>query len=675
MREFNTSGPCNPKLHYTLKRDFLIADAMNKVTKGRYCTVFAPRQTGKTTLFQLLSGELDQSWIKTLHIRFASLKNCTREEFYQKFMQKITVELKKHNIQTSAAITNASEIEFFFQDIHNQYSIKLLMVIDEFEGIPSCVLNDFMHAFRDMYHQKENHGLHSLMLVGVSTIAELVHTMASPFNVAEEIEISYFSEAEVNELIDQYVSETHQDFDRQVRKAIFKNTNGQPGLVNSLCKYFVENFSIDRQKSFIMDEFLPTLKYFMTARYNANITNVVQKAAQQKEFVLKLLFDERPCPFTVHNPHISFLYANGVVHNDNGNTAIGVPLYQKAIIEAFRPDFNGEVAYYASNTKDTFQSICTGEKLNIKLLLQKYTDYVKRRGFLAFDTENLKESAWHYSLDGYINYVIEELQGHTFIEVPTGRGRTDILIIYQKQKYIIETKIYTSSKKYMNGKVQLAQYLKSEGLTEGFYVVFSQKHTEKDVLYEEDIIDEKKIYTFVIRTSFEVPSRVDAKPYKITPLKPAKNIIYTPDDIKTTNKLIYISYSYEDRDWLNRLLYHLMPLKHENIGFWFDNQPGESDFQAIENIINRSQMIICLITQHFLSSDNIRTLEIPLIKYRQAENIPVVPVLLEKCLWKINTWLKSMSLYPTNHTPIAEYDLNEQDSVIMDIISELFLKL
>jgi len=86
-------------------------------------------------------------------------------------------------------------------------------------------------------------------------------------------------------------------------------------------------------------------------------------------------------------------------------------------------------------------------------------------------------------------------------------------------------------------------------------------------------------------------------------------------------------------------------------------------------------MVICLISQHYLSSESIRTQEIPLIKTRQIENIPVVPVLLEKCLWKINTWLKTMTLYPTNHTPIAEYDINEQDSVLMDIVGELFLKL
>ncbi|MCP4701736.1 MAG: hypothetical protein GY862_33490 [Gammaproteobacteria bacterium] len=54
MREFNTSGPCNPALHYTVMREALIAEGKEKVRKGRYFTLFAPRQTGKTTYFQLL---------------------------------------------------------------------------------------------------------------------------------------------------------------------------------------------------------------------------------------------------------------------------------------------------------------------------------------------------------------------------------------------------------------------------------------------------------------------------------------------------------------------------------------------------------------------------------------------------------------------------------------------
>jgi hypothetical protein len=675
MREFNTSGPCNPELHYTLKRDFLIADAMDKVMKGRYFTVFAPRQTGKTTLFQLLFNELDDSWIKPIHIRFASLKNCSREEFYNALMHKITIELQKHEVQTNVIITSANKIEVFFQDLHDQYAFKLLIVIDEFEGIPLCVLNEFMHALRDMYHQKEYHVLHSMMLVGVSTIAELVHTTASPFNVAEEIEVSYFTEAEINELIDQYVVESHQDFDRQVRKAIYKNTNGQPGLVNALCKYLVEKVPVEKQKCVGMDSFLPTLTHFLTAKYDKNIINIVQKAYEKKEFLIRLLFKEERIPFTVDHPDISYLYANGVLNNVNGSAEIIVPLYKKRLINALRPIYNGETTYYLTGIKESFDAIKTIDGLNIKLLLQKYTDYIRRRGFLAFDTKNLKESAWHYSLDGYINFAIEELQGSTFIEVPTGRGRTDILIIYQKQKYIIETKIYTNNKRYMNGKVQLAQYLKTEGLAEGFYVVFSQKHTENDVLFEEDIIDDKKIYTFVIRTAFDIPSRIDASQYKASSLTPANKIVYTPDHLNSENNLIYISYSYEDRDWLNRLLYHLMPLKHENIDFWFDHQPEKNNFCAIEKSINRSHMIICLITQHFLNSEPVRTKEIPLIKIRQAGNIPVVPILLEKCLWTINSWLKSLTMYPTNKRPISEYALDDQDNLLMDIVGELFQSL
>jgi hypothetical protein len=35
----------------------------------------------------------------------------------------------------------------------------------------------------------------------------------------------------------------------------------------------------------------------------------------------------------------------------------------------------------------------------------------------------------------------------------------------------------------------------------------------------------------------------------------------------------------------------------------------------------------------------------------------------------------AMALYPSNHTPIAEYGPVEQDSMLMDIVGELFLML
>jgi len=149
--------------------------------------------------------------------------------------------------------------------------------------------------------------------------------------------------------------------------------------------------------------------------------------------------------------------------------------------------------------------------LNLNAILQKYVEYVNQRGFRAFDTDHLKEGAWHYSLDGFINFFIERLGGHTFVEAPSGRGRTDILILWRDKKYIIETKIFSDRSYFENGKIQLAAYLKTEGLDSGHYVVFSKKHAETDVLEQEEVIDGKRIYTRIIRVNFDRPSRMRKK--------------------------------------------------------------------------------------------------------------------------------------------------------------------
>jgi hypothetical protein len=102
------------------------------------------------------------------------------------------------------------------------------------------------------------------------------------------------------------------------------------------------------------------------------------------------------------------------------------------------------------------------------------------------------------------------LGGDTLVEVPSGRGRTDIVILYQQHKYIIETKRFIDQSYFENGKYQLADYLVSEGLSEGYYVVFSNKHSDEDTLYFDEPIAGKRIYSYIIRTNFAQPSRRQA---------------------------------------------------------------------------------------------------------------------------------------------------------------------
>lgn len=312
----------------------------------------------------------------------------------------------------------------------------------------------------------------------MSTLAELVVSSASPFNVVDQLQISYFTFAEVNELIQQHVSESGQIFEAEVIKAIYDNTQGQPGLVCALCQHLVTKIVPDFRQPVRMEHFYPTLKHFLTERFDKNILNIVQKAREKQSFMLRVLFDETPIPFNLNEPTIAYLYAHGAIDNIDGFVQVPVPLYSKALIAAFRPLINGETEHFIVSAHETLREYVTPNSLNLHALLTKYQAYVQRRGFRAFNTEQLKESAWHYSLDGFLHFFIEQLNGEIFIKVPSGRGQTDLLILYQQQKYVIETKIFRSAPQVEKGKQQLADYLTSEGLTEGYYVVFSRKHTD-----------------------------------------------------------------------------------------------------------------------------------------------------------------------------------------------------
>jgi predicted AAA+ superfamily ATPase len=103
MREFNTSGPCDPALHYTVMREALMTQALKKVKKGRYFTLFAPRQAGKTTFFKLLLNGLEKDFT-TIWIGFEYLKTVSKGYFYQELDHEFKYELAKYEISSELTI-------------------------------------------------------------------------------------------------------------------------------------------------------------------------------------------------------------------------------------------------------------------------------------------------------------------------------------------------------------------------------------------------------------------------------------------------------------------------------------------------------------------------------------------------------------------------------------------
>ncbi len=109
MREFNTSGPCDPVM-----RKALMAVCIEKVKKFRYITLFAPRQAGKTTFFKMLLNALDKDFT-TVWISFENLKTASKEEFYQELNHELHRGIEKHEIQSELTIHNSISLSHFFE--------------------------------------------------------------------------------------------------------------------------------------------------------------------------------------------------------------------------------------------------------------------------------------------------------------------------------------------------------------------------------------------------------------------------------------------------------------------------------------------------------------------------------------------------------------------------------
>ncbi len=347
QRYFNTSGPCDPALHYTVLREPLIEKGRRKVEQGRFFTIFAPRQSGKTTYFQQLIKRLEGESLTPVWVSFENLKSATSQMFYLDFSRQLKRRIQALGTCLDLPITNPVELGMFFEDIRSVIP-PLVLIIDEFEGVPGAVTSDLMHTFRKLYHQKEDNCLHSLLLVGVSTVAELVVSSASPFNIADELVLPYFMPEEVRDLIGQYETASGQPFEEEVVRNIYANTQGQPGLVCGLCRHLTEEVATDRRRPVGMADFYQTLKHYLTRKFDKNVLNIVQKAREKKDFMLQLLFGDAPIPFTVDDPDIAYLYAHGVVENVDDKVAITVPIYAKRLITAFQPRQNGETEHYVS---------------------------------------------------------------------------------------------------------------------------------------------------------------------------------------------------------------------------------------------------------------------------------------------------------------------------------------
>ena len=477
-RYFNTSGPNIPAQHYTLMRPELVAKGQLMVRRERYFTIWAPRQTGKSTYFRLLAEELMRDDYGVMHVNLESFRN----ERLDTLMTYLNEEARK---QWGIEIA-ADGFGEWFNQLQNTQG-RLVLIIDEIEGLNPELFGQFLHTIRNLYHSRQAHGLKSVILVGVINIVGVVQDNASPFNIADNLHIPYFTDTETRELLGQHEAEAGQIFDDAVKEKISHITANQPGLVNGFAFQLVERHP-DKDRLTIED-YLEVEDWYIRKAIDKNISNIINKAKQHRAFVEKLLFMEDLVPFRINDEATKFLHTNGLITDDGqGNITFWVPLYKKALLDAFYPFTNGEGRRIAQSLAP-WQHLLPDGRLDMGQVIESYQAYVKRRSFKYFREKDengqyvsIKEAALMYSFETYIQAFLQEVGGHSYLEPHVGPGRADLLIQVKDRQYVVEAKVYRRPSQFQAGKTQLARYIKSLGLNEGWYLVFVPNYLNLDRL-------------------------------------------------------------------------------------------------------------------------------------------------------------------------------------------------
>ncbi len=517
-RIFEASGNVDPKAAYYVHLNNVTnsygQDIKTMVERGRYFSIFAPRQSGKTTFLKEVCRELheDQTYAAVI-LSFQKYKELDKKTFYAQIQKHLYRQLidrlsavkcgKLPEIQSFLSthrLTNHISFGDLFEELNRIIEYKKLVVfIDEFDGIPREELENFLTTLRDLYQQYKDikqKALYSVGLIGIRNITKLVVGGVSPFNIADQVELPPFSLKNVRYLYAQYTAETNQPFSEGAVKKIYEETEGQPWLVNRLGTILTVNVKPGTAAPIDEEDVEKAIELLLREK-NDHFDNLYEKAKLYKETFVEIVFDH--VKYKADHKEQSWLEQYGLIKDKNGSAVVANNIYKARFVEAFFDEVNVPVP--AESPIPDYR--LPDGRLHMERILLDFDQYIAQIGVRAFYREDKPyEKTGQFLLTAWLYQFVRGGKGELHYEVLSGLGRMDILLTYRGIKYIIETKINRQNltRTLNDGLTQVStKYLASEAAHEGYLVIFDTRTPvgeECEPRYHQ--VEEKKVTVFII---------------------------------------------------------------------------------------------------------------------------------------------------------------------------------
>ena len=347
IRIFEDSGAVIPQKAYYVPLDNVTntkkQNLKTMIDQSRYFSMFAPRQSGKTTFLEGICKELhqDPTYI-VIFLCFQNLSKVSKKEFYREIEKELYSQLKNRLKEVNCEkcnmiesflenhrITNHLSFMELFEELNRVIEFKKIVIfIDEFDGIPLDELENFLTTLRSLYQKykgKDQKALYSIGLIGIRNITKLIVGGVSPFNIADQVDLPPFSLKNVRDLFSQYTEETNQPFREEAVKKIYEETEGQPWLVNRLGTILTVDVKPETVEPIDRQDVEKAIEILLLEK-NHHFDNLYEKAKLYKETFVQIVFNH-----TGYNPYDdeqTLLEQYGLIKKKDGHAIVANNIYR-----------------------------------------------------------------------------------------------------------------------------------------------------------------------------------------------------------------------------------------------------------------------------------------------------------------------------------------------------------
>ena len=524
MKVFNTTAVCVPSKHYMVDLTERIAEIRKLVDVGKYFTINRARQYGKTTTLNALKQNLQDEYI-VLSLSFEGIGDAgfaTEASFVREFCR-----LLRRKFRSGIAIPPnvKDEIERLFQSDSERINLgdlfdlllewcaeserKIVLLIDEVDSATNNqVFLDFLAQLRDNYINRDTEDVitfHSVILAGVTDIKHLKSKIRpdaerkenSPWNIAADFNIDMsLSEAGIKGMLDEYEADHHTGMDTaKIAGLIWNQTSGYPFLVSRICQLIDEQVcqSMPPSEAWTRNGFNTALRLLL-AESNAlfqSITKNLNNYPRLKDSIRSILMEGKKMTYNSDQDDIVQMEMLGLIRRDHNTVRISNIIFETRLYNLFLSESEFEKnAFYETGSLNRNQFIQNGRLDMVAVLNGFIRTYNQVYGPLS---EKFKEKDGRELFLLYLKPIINGT-GNFYIEAQTrDQLRTDVIVDYLGEQYILELKIWNGSGYHESGEQQLCEYLDRFDLKTGYMLTFNFNQKKEQGIREVKIGD-KTLY-------------------------------------------------------------------------------------------------------------------------------------------------------------------------------------